>query len=86
MANLRRYWFKFARLPYPSAVNRGCGVTAYGYDDAIEILKRTVFLGRSFPHILRVQEDIDLSQIDQTHVIPNMGPPHIRGIWFPQGY
>jgi hypothetical protein len=34
-----------------------------------------------------VIEDIDvrdLHLVDQSHVVPNMGDPSIRGVWFPR--
>ena len=86
MSTLTRFWFRFARLAHASPINRGCGVTALSQEEAIEILKKTVFVGRSMPHIVYVIENIDLATLDQGHVIPNMGPPNIRGVWYPLGY
>jgi hypothetical protein len=31
-------------------------------------------------------EDVDLSSLEQKHVLPNLGDVTARGIWFPQGY
>jgi hypothetical protein len=45
---LRRYWFQFD-IPnsgiYPLGLLAGCGVTAYNYDDALELLQKK-FLGK----------------------------------------
>jgi hypothetical protein len=83
MNDLKRYWFTFARQAQPSPLNIGCGVTAPSREDAVTIMKETVFVGRALPHILDVVENVDISTLDQGHVIPNMGPPNIRGVWFP---
>jgi hypothetical protein len=31
-----------------------------------------------------VVEDVDVSQLDAGHVLPNMGDPTLRGVWFPR--
>jgi len=86
MSTLKRFWFTFAPMAHPTAINLGCGVTAINQQDALAILKQTVFRGRNMPQIREVIENIDISALDQRHVIPNMGPPHVRGVWFPLGY
>ena len=53
---------------------------------AISILKRTVYKDLEFPEIESVIEDVDISALDQKHVIPNMEPPVWRGVWFPSGF
>jgi hypothetical protein len=83
---LRRFWFRFRSLPKFSAVGLGCGVTARDYDDAIDILGSTVFRGQAMPPIATVIEDVDISTLDQGHVVLNMEVPVFRGVWFPQGY
>jgi hypothetical protein len=80
-----RYWFEFENnVPYGMKI--GCGVTAYSYSDALNILKDKVFKDSSQFQIKRVIEDVDVSTLDPGHVLPNMSPPNLRGIWFPQGY
>jgi hypothetical protein len=64
----------------------GCGVTAWTNDDALWLLQHHVFGGRSDFEVLSVVEDIDISTLDCGHVLPNMGTPSDRGIWFPLGY
>jgi hypothetical protein len=86
MQTLTRYWFTFAKLAIPTPLKLGCGVTAFSHEDAVEILKNTVFLGRSMPHIENMIENVDVSTLDQGHVIPNMLPPNIRGVWFPKEF
>jgi len=84
-----RYWFEFDFTNYsniPYGVIMGCGVTGYEYEDAIKILKEKVFVNKELPQIRKVVENINIGELDQNHVIPNMSPPSNRGIWFPLGY
>jgi hypothetical protein len=83
---MKRYWFKFEKLPKPSAINLGCGVTAHTYDDAIALLRERIFGPNGPPPIEQCVEDIDISTLDSKHVLPNIGPVDVRGIWFPQGH
>jgi hypothetical protein len=82
---LRRYWFRFVD-PKPHGLGLGCGVTAFGYDDAVGILAQTVFRGQEVPETREVIEDVDVSTLDRGHVLPNMEPPSQRGVWFPKGF
>jgi hypothetical protein len=61
-------------------------VSARDYDDAMDILGSTVFRGQAMPPIASVIEDVDISTLDQGHVIPNMEVTVFRGVWFPKGY
>lgn len=83
--NLQRYWIRFKLAPFRGP-RPGCGVTAYSYDDALDILRKTVFRGEEIPPIEQVVEGVDISSLDQKHVIPNMEPPIWRGVWYPRGY
>ena len=80
MAHLHRFWFSLQDVPPLSALNVGCGVTAYSHDDAIQILKGRVF-EKSVP-ACSVIEDIDISTLDENHVLPDMGVVTQRGVWF----
>ena len=64
----------------------GCGVTAWNYDDALNLVRERVFEGKVLPPIKTCVEDVDVSTLDEGHVLPNMRPPSVRGIWFPLGY
>jgi hypothetical protein len=86
MSSLTRYWFKFEKQAPASAVNLGCGVTAYGDEDALTLLKERVFKQPTLPTILNWVRDIDISQLDPKQVLPNLGDPVLRGVWFPQGF
>ena len=73
---LHRYWFT-------TKERLGFGVTAYSIEDAeILITNPARQLGWSY-EVVEIIEDIDVRELDQNHVIPNMGPPNYRGVWFP---
>lgn len=82
---LTRYWFEFENPPNGTALNLGCGVTAYNYDDAVSLLHERVFGEVEF-RIVKYIEDIDIRTLDEKHILPNIGLVPVRGIWFPLGY
>jgi hypothetical protein len=93
-ADMHRYWFSFDKTPGTAwadvlrlvgGVLLGCGVTAHDRADA-EALLRKVFDPDPVPPVTEVCEDVELTALDQGHVVPNMGNPAERGIWFPLGY
>lgn len=83
---LQRFWFKFRNVPPFSNLWLGCGVTGYDYADALQMLARTVFAEHPQVEVDAVIEDVDIRTLDAGHVLPNMGVPAARGIWFPLGY
>lgn len=83
---LRRYWFEFSGPESSRWPRIGCGVSAYTYEDALNLIRERVFVGADVPEIARVVEDIDVSTLDANHVLPNMGLVTVRGIWFPLGH
>jgi hypothetical protein len=84
--NLHRFWFRFKAGNDSNTPRPGCGVTASNYDDALAILNETVFAGKRLPEIEHVIENVDISTLDQKHVIPNMEAPGWRGVWYPRGF
>lgn len=86
---LKRFWFQFDSTDgeLPPGFKLGCGVTAFGYEDAISMVRERFSnaFGASLPTILNCIEDVNVSALDENHVIPNMNPPKLRGIWFPRG-
>jgi hypothetical protein len=74
--HLRGYWFKSRR-------NLGVGITAYTLEDANALLRDATDRHSLDVEIFEVIEDVDIKDLDQGHVIPNMNPPNLRGIWFP---
>jgi hypothetical protein len=82
---LRTYWIKLSDGSYPLGIRLGIGVTAYDREDALRIVRECIFDSDSMPETEEVIEDVDMSQLDQNHVLPNIGLPFQRGIWYPQG-
>ncbi len=75
--HLRRFWFAV-----PGAL--GIGVTAYSLLEAEDLAREAnKRIGRSFEPS-GVTEDVDIRDLDQNHVVPNMGPTNLRGVWFPR--
>jgi len=81
---LKRYWIKFEKFSYPTPLNLGCGITAFDVEDAKEILKTYPFQNGVLPSIVDIEENIDISTLDNKHILPNIGLVTDRGIWFPQ--
>ena len=81
MACLTAYWIK---SPLPHAP-LGFGVTARSLDDGFAII-RALDYGRYLPDDLaglQVTEGISVADLDQLHVVANMGPIVVRGMWYP---
>ena len=75
MENLRRFWFTCDNSP-------GIGVSADTLEEAREMAEGTL------PYlpgctITGVVEDVDVDTLDEHLVLPNLGPPTSRGVWFP---
>jgi hypothetical protein len=73
---LHRYWFQ-------TAIGFGFGVTAFSVEDAEHLLVHTVPGSYHDADVLNIIEDVDIRSLDQNQVVPNMGPPNLRGVWFP---
>jgi hypothetical protein len=86
---MRRFWIEFesvlGRHLHPGLTKAGCGVTAFDLDDALTLLGENVFPD-GVPKIGKIVEDVDISTLDQGHVLPNMGNVLVRGIWYPLGF
>lgn len=80
-----RYWFTFKGFDRPTPLNLGCGVTAESEHAATELIRASVFEGAVF-EVQRIIANVSIAELDQGHVVPNMGNPLVRGIWFPLGY
>ena len=80
-----RYWFEFKESDeiFSLGIELGCGVTALNYQDAIKVLEESVFKNKKLPTIKNCIENVDIRNLDQEHVIPNMWTPNFRGIWYP---
>lgn len=84
---LKRYWLVIH--PESRYGPKNVGITAYSPAQARtfakEVLQKTV--GANIPEALfnegEIIENIDIRQLDQSHVIPNMGVVSRIGVWFP---
>ena len=78
---LHSYWLNFAGGATAISNGLGVGVTAYSLDDALAILRP--FAGDRLPELMSVKEDVQFSDLDPGHVVPNMLAMSDRGVWFP---
>ena len=74
------YWITTGKVWGPL----GFGVTAWSLEDAIQLLGAEGFdicenLGQ-----LQIRENVTFAELDQNHVVPNMGPMVMRGVWYPR--
>jgi hypothetical protein len=86
---MRRFWIEFesplGEHRHPGLTEAECGVTAFDLEDALSLLRLNVF-PNGLPKIGRIVEDVDVSTLDESHVVPNMGNVLVRGVWFPLGF
>ena len=82
---MKVYWFEMGESFGPSPA--WFGITAKDFDDALLLLAKVV---RDLYHIEFSAEMIeswkevrDASELEQKHVVPNMGLILRRGVWFP---
>ena len=80
---LHRYWLTFAPTTKPDGLGLGCGITAYDEADARRLFETTVVPHVGPKKIVEIIKDVDVTTLDQGHVIPNMGIRSNRGVWFP---
>jgi hypothetical protein len=78
---LTAYWITSADRHAPL----GFGVTALSLDDALALIRAFDF-GRFLPDDLagvHVAAGVSVGDLDPAHVVPNMGPMAVRGMWYP---
>jgi hypothetical protein len=78
---LTAYWIVPPSLHGP----RGFGVTAWSFDDAVQII-RALGYGGYLPddlNTLTVKKGITVAKLDQPHVVANIGPIVVMGMWYP---
>lgn len=73
---MKKYWFHCKN-------GISIGVTSYNLADAIRIISLERDVYRMEPDFEGIACDITLRDIDENHVVPNMGSIVNRGIWFP---
>jgi hypothetical protein len=84
--HLHRYWFRWDADPreLPPGAALGYGVTAVDRQDAEKLLSQTLLGGAPLPAGADVAENVDVRNLDRGHVLPNMGDPSVRGVWYPR--
>ena len=84
---LKRYWL----VTYPTNWNgpKNFGVTAFSIDHAkflvVDEIKRLGWTHLTENEIIQAEsiENIDIRELDQNHVIPNIGVVSRQGVWYP---
>jgi hypothetical protein len=61
----------------------GFGVTAFSLNDAFQIIKGAGYDLPEDKNALLVKEGIRIADLDHSHVVKNMGPIVVRGLWYP---
>jgi len=79
---MKAYWINVVPRHSPSPLNLGVGITAKSEDDARVIFSAAFGDQAEVAGIRPIRSALDL---DQHHVLPNMGNMLARGIWFPLG-
>jgi hypothetical protein len=75
---LQRFWF-------PATAGLGVGVTARSVEEAKAFANIAL---ESLPKDAKLDEPVvgvDVRDLDQLHVIPNILPCNTRGVWYPAG-
>jgi len=80
-ARLETYWISFPQdpnLPF------GIGVTAYSEEDAFSLIQEQGFdQWYADAKETRVTKGVSISDLDQSNIVPNIGPMQLRGVWYP---
>jgi len=61
----------------------GYGVTAFSLPDAFSIIRSFGYQLTDDLSSLRITENISPASLDDSHVVRNMGPIVVRGLWYP---
>jgi hypothetical protein len=82
---LDKFWFETDPeddYTWESGIRLGIGVTAYDYADALRMIEEK--LGKRV-RLVGYKKIVSLNELEQNHVLPNIGLFAFRGIWFPNG-
>jgi hypothetical protein len=77
---LTAYWIEL------DSYFKNIGVTGYSLDDAKRLIQEKAFPKEELPRIIKITENIQFKDLDQNHIVPNMGPITERGVWYPNFY
>jgi hypothetical protein len=76
---LHTYWITTGDAHGPL----GYGVTAWSLEDAIRIIRGFGYNLPENPKGVRVKRGVSVADLDEPHVVKNMGPIVVRGLWYP---
>ena len=76
-------------VPFLFTVNDGgrtdwYGVSGYSLKDAVSLLSDAGFEIDPSDRSITVRENVRLTEFEERHIGPNMGPMQLRGVWFPR--
>lgn len=77
---LKTYWIIFPEnleLPF------GVGVAAMSVDDMFFLIEREGIDWHKHASKTEIKEDISIADLDQSNIVPNIGPMQFRGVWYP---
>lgn len=77
---LTSYWISTGHRWRPI----GYGVTAWSVEDAMQLLREAKLDIPEDLERLQIRENVAFADLDQNHVVPNMGPMVLRGVWYPR--
>lgn len=69
--------------PHDRSGPLGYGVTAWSLADALWIIRRWGWRLPADEGGLTVREGVAIADLDQSHVVANMGSIVVRGMWYP---
>jgi hypothetical protein len=61
----------------------GFGVTAHDVQDAVKIIRNAGYTLPKDLSVLNIKENVHPQDIGDDHVVRQMGPIVVRGIWYP---
>jgi|CXWL01.1.fsa_nt_gi hypothetical protein len=78
---LETYWVHFPDNPN---MPFGIGVTASSEADAFALIReRGIDAWFAGAEVVKVIKGVRVWDLDQTNVVPNIGPMQFRGVWYP---
>ena len=80
-SRLETYWISF---PQDRNLPIGIGVTAYSEEDAFSLIQEQGF-DQWYADAVEVcvTTGVTISDLDQSKIVPNIGPMQLRGVWYP---
>ena len=77
---LTAFWITF---PKDTNFPIGLGVTAHGIDDAYCLLEERGYEFHKTAKDVVIKENVKVGDLDYSHIVQNMGPIVVRGVWYP---